>query len=95
MTIELHGHVLIPQGFVRGQLRVDAGRIAVLQGTPVTEAEVRADSSTPILLPGFIDLHIHGGGGADTMDAGTAAATIARQHARTHATAQRRCWPRR
>ena len=87
MTIELHGHVLTPQGFVRGQLRVDAGRIVVLQGTPVTEAEVRVDSSTPILLPGFIDLHIHGGGGADTMDAGTAAATIARQHARHGTTA--------
>lgn len=37
----------------------------------------------PLLSPGFIDVHVHGGGGADTMDATREAfATIAQTHAR-------------
>lgn len=34
------------------------------------------DDTLPILLPGFIDLHIHGAGGADVMDAGASVETI-------------------
>ena len=34
------------------------------------------------ILPGFIDLHVHGGGGADVMEAGDAIQTITRTHAR-------------
>ncbi len=82
----LTGHLLTPQGFVRGTLAVADGRIAALDGTPVSEAEARA-GDLPLVLPGFIDLHVHGGGGADTMDAGDALALIARQHARHGTTA--------
>jgi N-acetylglucosamine-6-phosphate deacetylase len=77
----LTGHLLTRHGFVRGTLTHEAGRITALQGTPVSEAEVRADTATPVFLPGFIDLHVHGGGGADTMEAGAAVATLARLHA--------------
>ena len=80
--MKLHGHVLTPGGFVRGDLAVKGGRIAAIDGTLVDEATARADDTRPLLLPGFIDLHLHGGGGADTMDAGDAIATIARLHAR-------------
>lgn len=38
------------------------------------------------LIPGFVDLHCHGGGGADAMEAGEAAHQIARTHA-AHGTA--------
>lgn len=83
MTLELRGHILTPHGFVRGALRIGAdGRIADVAGTPVAEDAARADASSPILLPGFVDLHVHGGGGADTMDAGAAVLTLARLHAR-------------
>lgn len=78
----LAGHILTLTGFVRGTLRHAQGRIVALQGVPVDEGQVRADTDTPLLLPGFIDLHVHGGGGADTMDAGDAALTLARLHAR-------------
>jgi N-acetylglucosamine-6-phosphate deacetylase len=53
-----------------------------VEGTPVSEQEARASTTLPLLLPGFVDLHLHGGGGADTMDAGEAITTIARLHAR-------------
>ncbi len=83
----LSGHILTPAGFVRGTLAIADGHIGPISGVPVDEAAVRADSHTPVLLPGFIDLHVHGGGGADTMDAGDAAQTLARLHARHGTTA--------
>ena len=87
MTRQLNGHILTPRGFVRGTLQIADGRVVGLSGDRVDEADVRADGDTPVVLPGFIDLHIHGGGGADTMDAGGAATTIARQHVRHGTTA--------
>jgi N-acetylglucosamine-6-phosphate deacetylase len=81
------GHILTPAGWVRGSLQIEHGRIRSLQGSPVSEVQVRADRHTPLLLPGFIDLHVHGGGGADTMDAGQAMQTITRLHARHGTTA--------
>jgi N-acetylglucosamine-6-phosphate deacetylase len=87
MTQRLSGHILTPAGFLRGSLDIADGQIGQIDGHPVDEALVRADIHTPLLLPGFIDLHVHGGGGADTMDAGDAAQTLARLHARHGTTA--------
>ncbi|MBB5205631.1 N-acetylglucosamine-6-phosphate deacetylase [Inhella inkyongensis] len=79
---ELTGHILTPEGWLEGRLAVGGdGRIAALEGRAVDEARVRA-SEAPVILPGFIDLHVHGGGGRDTMEGGDAVATLARLHAR-------------
>lgn len=87
MTTTLDGHLLTPTGFVRGQMAMTAdGRIAGLQGQAVTEDEVR-NSSLPLVLPGFIDLHVHGGGGRDAMEGGDAMAHIAALHVRHGTTA--------
>jgi N-acetylglucosamine-6-phosphate deacetylase len=79
----LHGHILGEDGqFIAGQLRLGAdGRIAEITGTPVSEAQARSGNA-PLLLPGFIDVHVHGGGGQDTMAAGDAVVQIAQTHAR-------------
>lgn len=82
----LPGHLLTPQGWVRGALRHAHGRIEAVDGDPVTEDAVRT-SPLPVLLPGFIDLHVHGGGGHDTMAGGDAVAQLARTHARHGTTA--------
>jgi N-acetylglucosamine-6-phosphate deacetylase len=77
----LDGHILTPQGFLSGRIELDAaGRIAAISGTAVEPARVR-ESSLPIVLPGFIDLHVHGGGGHDVMDGGEATAKVAAMHA--------------
>jgi N-acetylglucosamine-6-phosphate deacetylase len=53
------------------------GRITSLTDYP------EAGASLPLAVPGFIDIHVHGGGGADAMDAtADAFATIANMHAR-------------
>ncbi|MBV8380670.1 MAG: N-acetylglucosamine-6-phosphate deacetylase [Paucibacter sp.] len=85
---DIRGHILTPEGFVRGTLHVAQGRIARIEGERVSESEVRHGAEDlPIVLPGFIDLHVHGGGGRDTMEAGDAIASIARIHARHGTTA--------
>jgi len=82
---EIAGHILTPQGFIRGTLRVRDGRIDAIEGQPISEGEARHAADAPLILPGFIDLHVHGGGGFDTMEAGEAVEKIARLHA-THGT---------
>jgi N-acetylglucosamine-6-phosphate deacetylase len=79
-TAPLKGAILTPQGFVDGELRVsEDGRIASIDGVPIDSGSARA--SGRLVLPGFIDLHVHGAGGRDTMEGGDAIAQIARRHA--------------
>lgn len=81
MRDSIQGAILTPFGWRLGELQHEHGRIVAINGRAVDETEARA-SGAPIVLPGFIDLHVHGGGGHDTMDAGSAATHIARTHAR-------------
>ena len=75
------GNILTPGGFVAGTLTVAPdGRIASIEGAPIETPRAR-DAKTPILLPGFIDSHVHGGGGRDTMEGGDAVIRIAQCHA--------------
>ncbi|MBP0588867.1 N-acetylglucosamine-6-phosphate deacetylase [Paraburkholderia sp. LEh10] len=74
----LTGNILTPEGWIHGKIEFENGRITAIDGNA-------ADPSTndaPYILPGFIDLHVHGGGGADVMEAGNAIETITRTHAR-------------
>ncbi|WP_252090709.1 N-acetylglucosamine-6-phosphate deacetylase [Pseudomonas sp. MWU13-3659] len=71
-------NILTPDGWVRGHLHLRDGRIHAIEGTPCNPQ----DNDLPYLLPGFIDLHVHGGGGSDIMQGGEAFATIARTHQR-------------
>ncbi|HKT65791.1 MAG TPA: amidohydrolase family protein, partial [Burkholderia sp.] len=73
----LTGNILTPDGWIHGSLHSENGRITTLDGTPADPA----NNDAPYILPGFIDLHVHGGGGADVMEGGDAIQTIARTHA--------------
>ncbi len=84
MCAVLKGIFLTPAGFVRGSLSVVEGRIAAIEGEAIGEEDARSGA---VWLPGFIDLHVHGGGGRDLMEGGDAAAVIARTHARHGTTA--------
>ncbi|CAM3684038.1 N-acetylglucosamine-6-phosphate deacetylase [Deinococcus frigens] len=70
----LRGQVLLPGGeFVLARLEF-GGQITAI----VPDSAATADR---LILPGFIDAHVHGGGGADTMDGPEAVRTLARFHA--------------
>ena len=70
----LEGMILTPDGWVRGRLRCTA---------QVASVAPRADAPEDrFILPGFIDLHVHGGAGADCMEGEDAVRRMARFHAR-------------
>ena len=80
MASEIAGSILTETGWVAGRLRYDAA-ITAIDGVPT------ATPTPPFILPGFVDLHLHGGGGADVMDGEAALRTAARLHARHGTTA--------
>jgi N-acetylglucosamine-6-phosphate deacetylase len=82
----LDGFIVTPDSLLRGRVVIDGERIAAVEGTPAPDDAWR-QGRAPIFLPGFVDLHVHGGGGADTMQAGVAIDTIARTHAQHGTTA--------
>ncbi|RVV97355.1 N-acetylglucosamine-6-phosphate deacetylase [Mesobaculum littorinae] len=75
MTDHLDGSILTPGGWIAG--RVTFGdRITAVEGTPTGLPR------PPYILPGFVDTHVHGGGGADMMEGAEAIRTAARAHVR-------------
>lgn len=86
MTVAIEGCILTPQGFIAGAIALDAGgRIERIDGRAMDAAAAREQAR--LVLPGFIDLHVHGAGGRDVMDGGDAAVRIAQRHAEHGTTA--------
>ena len=74
----LEGRLATPGGLRVGRLRfgerieaVDVGRVAH-----------EGDAGLPLVAPGFIDQHVHGGGGGDAMDGEDGVRALARHHLR-------------
>ncbi|WP_058302109.1 N-acetylglucosamine-6-phosphate deacetylase [Gorillibacterium timonense] len=69
----VHARIVTPNGIVEdGSLLVRDGRIAeITSGTPSggQDGIPSIDAAGAWLLPGFVDVHVHGGGGSDFMDA--------------------------
>jgi len=78
MRHSLNGNILTTEGWIYGRLQTDHGRITHIIGDSVDPTQ----NDAPYILPGFIDLHVHGGGGADVMDGGNSVETMTRLHAR-------------
>ena len=77
---QLHGNVLTPQGWTHGSMVFDQ-RIRSIDGRPLRQ-QPRVIDEGDYILPGFIDLHVHGGGGRDVMEGGDAVQVLSRLHAR-------------
>lgn len=77
-TRTLHGRILTPLGWRRGHVHFDS-RVRQLQVDDHSGAD---DLQLPVILPGFVDLHVHGAAGVDLMQGGDVARTIARTHLR-------------
>ncbi len=69
--MELQGHIVTPDGVVPGVLGF---------GAAITGIEARAGVPDRFVLPGFVDVHVHGGGGGDAMDGPAGIAAMARLH---------------
>ncbi len=87
MSSRLEGILVLPDGVAAGALhygerieRIDAEE-PVAEG-PAVEARLAPvrRGERALILPGFIDAHVHGGGGGDTMDGADGVRTLARFH---------------
>ncbi|HEY9482539.1 MAG TPA: amidohydrolase family protein, partial [Micromonosporaceae bacterium] len=63
---DIVGRIVTPDGIIEGRLRIERDRITSLHPGPVP-------ADAPWLVPGFVDMHVHGGGG-HTFTTGDAAA---------------------
>ena len=69
----LSGEVVTATGLRTAEVALESGRISAIR--PVRAA------SPLLILPGFVDLHCHGGGGADVMNGADAVRRVATIHA--------------
>jgi N-acetylglucosamine-6-phosphate deacetylase len=71
--------VLADRVLEKGSLVLDDGRIAEIadRALPVARGGLDVDCSGLTVVPGFIDVHVHGVEGADALDGGGAIAEIA------------------
>ncbi len=72
------GNILTPAGWVRGRIGVDGTKIGAIEGQPCLHPE---DNDLPLIIPGFVDLHIHGGNGSDYADGKDGIRNFIRYHA--------------
>ncbi|NHZ99379.1 N-acetylglucosamine-6-phosphate deacetylase [Massilia sp. CCM 8734] len=77
MSDAIKGNILTSSGWINGAISFGQ-RVTGMHGGAVDPA-VNGDD---YVIPGFIDLHVHGGGGKDIMEAGDAPHIIAAMHAR-------------
>jgi N-acetylglucosamine-6-phosphate deacetylase len=85
-----NGNVLTPSGIIQGgTLGVSGNKITEISKTGIEMAgAITIDAGGRYIVPGFIDMHVHGGGGCDFMDGNVNAfLTIAATHARYGTTA--------
>lgn len=83
ITQIFNGHILTPQGWLTGaSLVMNGGRIVeIINNSNLIEGAHHVDAQGGHVLPGGIEMHVHGGGGTDFME-GTREAFV--NAARTH-----------
>lgn len=71
MTLHLDGNLVLPDRVLPGRVTFD---------THIRVIEPASAPSDRYILPGFVDGHVHGGDGTDTMDGADAIRTLSRFH---------------
>lgn len=85
MDAILSGRIVMPQGVIDGTLTVENGVIAKIEGRKVAESSGFPGQGLTI-VPGFIDLHNHGGHGGAFPTGTVEQARRAAQYHRSHGT---------
>lgn len=69
-SLLVRGQLILPTKITRGSLFIKDGRIVeqLPKDAPAPPGAAVIDVGENYLSPGFIDLHVHGGGGGDFMD---------------------------
>ena len=69
--------ILSAEGWVEGCLALEGPRISAVEGRALSRG---TSPRPPYIVPGFIDLHVHGGGGADWTSGEAGIRTFVRYH---------------
>ncbi len=77
-TATPEGSILTPNGWVTGKVEFAGHVISVIDGRKLATG---TKPEGPFVLPGFIDLHVHGGGGGDWQGGEEGVRTFVRYHA--------------
>lgn len=77
MKQTIQGNILTPNGWIAGALHCD-GVIERIEGQSADPQSNGLD----FVIPGFVDLHVHGAGGRDIMQGGDAPYVVAAMHAK-------------
>ena len=88
-TVLNHAKVILSDGIINGGIEIENGLISrIFESDNTNINDEGIDCCGCYLSPGFIDIHLHGGGGRDFMDATEQSVdTILRTHARHGTTA--------
>ncbi|MBM3784930.1 MAG: amidohydrolase family protein [Acidobacteria bacterium] len=77
------GNVIFPDRIVAATVICRNGRIEGIAKRPPRDCQAVIDAGAGYIAPGYIDIHLHGGGGADYMDGSIdAVRTVNRTHLR-------------
>jgi N-acetylglucosamine-6-phosphate deacetylase len=79
MIVLAGGDAILPDRVLtQGTLVIDGGRIAAIETRPVDLGRATTiDATECYVVPGFVDVHVHGVDGYDTLDGGDALSRIA------------------
>ena len=89
MIVLSQGYVVLPDRVLTGgSVIIDAQRIVAIENRPVDLVRATTiDVADSYVVPGFVDVHVHGVEGHDTLDGGDAVLQIAARLARYGVTA--------
>ena len=66
----INGRIITPEKIIeKGNLLISDGIISEISDKEIsTKTDITVDAEENFISPGFIDIHVHGGGGSDFMD---------------------------
>jgi N-acetylglucosamine-6-phosphate deacetylase len=65
LTVE--GRLVLDDRVAAGRIRIEDGLIVAVDASESLDASPSAAADLPFIAPGFVDVHVHGGGGHDAM----------------------------
>ena len=72
--MNVRGRLILDDRIVGGQITIEGDRISSVE----LDEHVHAGATVPLISPGFVDVHVHGGGGHDAMGGAAALGGMAR-----------------
>ena len=63
----INAKIVLPDKIIHGSCKITNGKIAEISENPTPTGDTIYDAGGNYLVPGFVDIHVHGGGGYSAM----------------------------